>query len=348
MSNTPEVVVITGASAGIGRATARRFAQDGAHLGLVARGETGLEAARREVESLGGRAIVIRADVADASAVEQAADQVEREFGPLDVWINNAMISEYAPVWEMTPDEARHIVEVTLLGQVYGTLAALRRMRPRDHGVIVHVGSALAHRSIPLQSAYCAAKHGVYGFVESLRTELLHEDSRVRVPFVALPGVNTPQFEWTRNKTGREVQPVGAIYQPEVAADAIHFAAHHDRKEILVGWPTVQAKLGEQLDASLLDHQLARSAWKGALQGPERPGHPDNFWDPVEHDYGAHGRFDSRARRFSSQLWFDEHRGWSALGMAAILTAGVAIWRHRSRGGRRRSRRSRHSHAEVR
>src|SRR4051794_20243661 len=219
--NSHQIVVITGASAGVGRAAVRAFAKRGARIALIARGRTGLEAAAEEIVRAGGTALVLPLDVSDAAAVEAAADRIETELGPIDVWVNNAMVSEYAAVWQMTPEEFKHIVEVTLLGQVYCTMAALKRMLPRNRGSIVHVGSALAHRSIPLQSVYCSAKHGVYGFVESLRAELMHQSSNVRVSMVSLPGVNTPQFEWTRNKTGQEVQPLGAIYQPEVAADAI-------------------------------------------------------------------------------------------------------------------------------
>lgn len=318
-STAHKIVVITGASAGVGRAAVRAFAKRGAHLGLIARGHTGLEAAAEEVRECGVRALVIPADVSEAAALEAAAEQVERELGPIDVWVNNAMVSEYAAVWDMTPEEFRHIIDVTLLGQIYGTMAALKRMLPRDRGSIVHIGSALAHRSIPLQSAYCAAKHGVYGFVESLRTELMHRKSRVRVSIVSLPGVNTPQFDWTQNKTGHEVQPVGPIYQPEVAAEGIVFASEHDRKEVLVGWPTVESVLGERVNSALLDRYIARAAWDGALQGPEKAGHPNNFWKPVERDVGAHGRFDNRAKSNSVQLWLDKNRNvLLALGAGAI------------------------------
>ncbi len=324
-----EVVVITGASAGVGRATARRFAKEGARIALIARGRTGLDAAAREVEQLGGVPLVIQTDVSDASAVDAAAAEVEGTLGPIDVWVNNAMVSEYAPVWDMTPDEFRHVVDVTLLGQVYGTMSALARMRPRDRGIIVHVGSALSHRSIPLQSAYCAAKHGVYGFVESVRTELMHAGSCVRVSIVSLPGVNTPQFDWTRNKMGRRVRPVGAIYQPEVAAEAIVFAARHDRKELLVGWPTVKSVMAEKVASGPLDRYIADAAWDGALQDEHTGEQPDNFWAPVERDAGAHGRFDAEARSTSAQFWASRHR-WLLAGAAAILALqGLAIGRAR-------------------
>jgi NAD(P)-dependent dehydrogenase (short-subunit alcohol dehydrogenase family) len=324
-----EVVVITGASAGVGRATACAFARRGARIALIARGIAGLEGARADVEQLGGRAIIIPADVSDSTSVEAAAEMVEATLGPIDVWVNNAMVSEYAPVWDMTPEEFHRIVEVTLLGQVYGTMSALKRMMRRDRGSIVHVGSALAHRSIPLQSAYCASKHGVYGFVESLRTELMHQKSQVRVSIVSLPGINTPQFEWTRNKTGRKVKPVGDIYQPEVAADAILFAADHDRKEVLVGWPTVESVMGEKINSSLMDRYIAKNAWDGALEDPLQPGlHPENFWEPVEHDFGSHGRFDGRALSSSVQLRINKHRNVLAtLGFIAFA-AGISLWKH--------------------
>jgi NAD(P)-dependent dehydrogenase (short-subunit alcohol dehydrogenase family) len=322
-----QVVVVTGASAGVGRATARAFAKRGARVALIARGHTGLAGAVRDVEELGGVPLPIVTDVSDYAAVESAAEQIERELGPIDVWVNNAMVSEYAPVWEMTPDEFKHIVDVTLLGQVYGTMAALKRMRPRDRGVVVHVGSALSHRSIPLQSAYCASKHGVNGFVESLRTELMYTNSHVRVVIVSLPGLNTPQFEWTKNKTGCKVRPVGRIYQPEVAAEGIVFASQHDRKELLVGWPTVQAVTGEKVASGLLDRYIADTAWDGALESAEQEPGPDNFWAPVEHDFGAHGRFDTEAQPASLQLWANTHRKWIATVGLAIVAAGVAIAR---------------------
>src|SRR5947209_17449304 len=231
----PEVVVITGASAGVRRATARAFAREGAYIGLLARGRDGLEGARRDVEELGGRALVLPADVSDADAVERAAEAVEQEFGPVDVWINNAMTSVFSPVKEMRAEEYRRVTEVTYLGYVYGTLAALKRMLPRDRGVIVEVGSALAYRGIPLQSAYCASKHAIQGFVDSLRCELLHDKSNVRVTMVQLPAMNTPQFSWVKSRLPRKAQPVPPIFQPEVAAEAIVYASDNPRREIYVG-----------------------------------------------------------------------------------------------------------------
>src|SRR5918992_52302 len=240
----PEVVVITGASAGVGRAVARAFAREGAHIGLLARGRDGLEAARREVEDLGGKALAIPLDVADAEGIERAAEEVEREFGPIDIWINNAMVSVFSPVKETTADEFRRVTEVTYLGVVHGTLAALRRMLPRDYGRIVQVGSALAYRGTPLQSAYCAAKHAVQGFCDSLRCELLHDGSRVTLTMVQLPAVNTPQFDWVKSRLPRRAQPVPPVFQPELIADAIVSAAESGRREVWVGLPTVAAIVG--------------------------------------------------------------------------------------------------------
>jgi len=315
----PKVVVVTGASAGVGRAAAKAFADRGDRVALIARGAEGLAGAAEEIRSSGGVAFPITADVSDADAVDRAAQQVERELGPIDVWVNNAMVSEYAAVWQMTPAEFRHIVDVTLLGQVWGTMAALRRMRARDRGAIVHVSSALAHRSIPLQSAYCASKHGVYGFVESLRTELIHTGSRVRVSLVSLPGVNTPQFDWTRSRMPRQAQPVPPIFQPEVAARAIVWASEHDRKEVLVGWPTVESVTAERINSSALDHYIADSAWDGALEDSAAP-HDDNFWAPARGGYRTRGRFDAEAASHSLQLWINLHRGAVA---AALLACGL-------------------------
>jgi NAD(P)-dependent dehydrogenase (short-subunit alcohol dehydrogenase family) len=288
---TPQqVVVITGASAGVGRATACAFARLGARVGLIARGQEGLEGARRDVEALGGRAVVLAADVADPDQVERAAGIVERELGPIDVWINNAMTSVFSPVQELHPEEVRRVTEVTYLGTVYGTLAALKRMRPRNRGVIVQVGSALAYRAIPLQSAYCAAKHAVQGFTESLRCELLHEKSAVRVQMVHLPALNTPHFSWVRSRLPRSPQPVPPIYQPEVAADAILWAVGHDRREIEVGLPTILAIQGNKLFAGLMDRYLARTGYDAQQTNrPAEPGRPDNLWNPVPGDAARAG-----------------------------------------------------------
>jgi NAD(P)-dependent dehydrogenase (short-subunit alcohol dehydrogenase family) len=323
-AKSPEVVVITGASAGVGRATVRAFAEGGASIGLIARGRDGLEAARREVEELGGRALVLPLDVAQADLVELAAAQVEEELGPIDVWINNAMASVFSPVREMTAEEYRRVTEVTYLGTVYGTLAALRRMLPRDRGTIVQVGSALAYRGIPLQSAYCAAKHAVQGFCDSLRSELLHDGSRVRLSMVQLPALNTPQFGWVKSRLPRKPQPVPPIFQPEVAARAILWAARHGRREVWVGWPTVKAIAGNKLVPGFADRYLARNGYESQqYDGLADPHRLDNLWEPVPGDHGAHGSFDNRATEHSPQLWATTHRG--LLAMAGAGLAG-AIW----------------------
>src|SRR5215213_9502104 len=257
----PEVVVITGASAGVGRATAVAFAKRGARIALLARGRDGLKGARAEVESAGGNALLVPTDVSDANAVEEAAERVEEEFGPIDVWVNNAMTSVFSPVKEMTAEEFRRVTEVTYLGTVYGTLAALKRMLPRNRGSIVQVGSALAYRGIPLQAAYCGSKHAIQGFTESLRSELIHDRSDVQLTMIQMPALNTPQFGWVRSRPPRKPQPVPPIFQPEVAAEAILYAAHHDRDELWVGWPAVKAIWGNTLISRELDYYLARTGY---------------------------------------------------------------------------------------
>src|ERR687889_729942 len=277
MTKRPEVVVVTGASAGVGRATVREFARQGAHGALGARGRDGLEGARREVLALGGRALVLPLDVSDAEAVERAAETVEREFGPIDVWVNNAMVSVFSPVKKMKAEEYKRVTEVTYLGYVYGTLAALKRMQPRDRGCIVQVGSALAYRGIPLQSAYSAAKHAVQGFMDSLHAELIHDKSNVRVTMVQLPAVNTPQFDWVKSRLPNEPQPVGPIFQPEVAARAIYWAAHNERRELYVGWPTVKAIVGNKLAPGVGDWYVAHKAYEEQqTDEPVKPGRRDN------------------------------------------------------------------------
>jgi NAD(P)-dependent dehydrogenase (short-subunit alcohol dehydrogenase family) len=332
----PRVVVITGASAGVGRAAARAFARRGDSIALLARGWEGLEAARREVEALGGRAVVIPTDVADPGQVEAAAEIAERELGPIDVWVNNAMNSVFSPVRQMRADEYRRVTDVTYLGYVYGTLSALNRMLPRDRGKIIFVGSALAYRGIPLQSAYCAAKHAVQGFFDSLRTELLHDGSRVQVSMVQMPALNTPQFRWVKSRLPNKAQPVPPIHQPEVAADAILFAADHDRREVWVGWPTVLAIVGNRIAPWYADRHLARTGVDGQqMDEPEDPGRRHNLWDPVDDavDYGAHGVFDDRAQATTSQLWFAKNRRALAVGGALLAGAAVAVLGAAGRGG---------------
>jgi short-subunit dehydrogenase len=320
------VVVLTGASGGVGRATARLLGKRGAKIALLARGRDGLEGAKHDVETAGGKALVVPTDVSQFEQVEAAARAAEAEFGPIDLWVNNAMVSMYSPFMRMTPEEFRHIVEVTFLGAVHGTHCALQTMTPRNRGVIIQVGSALAFRSIPLQSAYCASKHAIQGFTESVRSELIHDKSKVRVSVVNLPALNTTQFVWTRNKMPRKARPTGTIYQPEVAAEAIVFAAENKRREVMVGYTTVEATMGEKVIPGLLDRYLARAAWEGSLlEEPKDPSQPDNFWEPVPGDYGAHGPFDAQAHAGSAQLWATEHRGailgsiFGALGLAALL-----------------------------
>jgi NAD(P)-dependent dehydrogenase (short-subunit alcohol dehydrogenase family) len=322
MNDASKVVVITGASAGVGRATARRFTKDGARIALLARGRDGLEAARKEVEEFGGRAIVVIADVADADQVEAAAAQIEQELGEIDIWINNAMASVFSPIQEMTPEEFRRVTEVTYLGCVHGTLAALKRMLPRDRGMIVQVGSALSYRAIPLQSAYCAAKHAMRGFTDSLRCELMHDKSEVRVTMVQLPALNTPQFGWVKSRLPRKAQPVPPIFQPEVAAEAIYFAAHNPRREFYVGWPSVQAIVANKFIPGVIDHFLARTGYNSQqYDGPEDPNRAHNLWEPIADDHGAHGDFDARAKSWSAQWWLSHHREWIALGAAIFLIA---------------------------
>jgi NAD(P)-dependent dehydrogenase (short-subunit alcohol dehydrogenase family) len=310
----PEVVVITGASAGVGRATARLFGERGAHIGLLARGRDGLAATRREIEQAGGEAVEIPLDVAHAEQVEAAAETVEQRFGPIDIWINNAMVSVFSPIKQMTPEEFKRVTDVTYLGYVYGTLAALKRMLPRDRGVVVQVGSALAYRGIPLQAAYCGAKHAIQGFTDSLRCELLHDQSNVHVVEVHMPALNTPQFSWVKSRLPRKPQPVPPIFQPEVAAEAIFWAAHQRRAEVYVGWPTTKAIVGNKLAPRLADWYLARYGYDAqqtseAVDAARR----DNLMEPLPGDHGAHGDFDARSSRHSAQFWMVKNRQWLAL-----------------------------------
>lgn len=327
MTETSRVVVITGASAGVGRAAAHAFAREGARIGLIARSERALEDVKAEVESLGGYALALPADIANPEQVESAAATIEAQFGPIDVWVNNAMASVFSPVSEMTPEEYKRVTEVTYLGYVYGTLSALRRMRERNSGHIIQVGSALAYRGIPLQSAYCAAKHAIQGFCDSLRCELIHDRSSIRLTMIQMPALDTPQFRWVKSRLQRKAQPVPPIYAPEVAARAIVWASHHHRREIWVGLPTLEAILGNKLFPGLLDHYLGRNGYESQqYDGPEIPGRPDNLWNPVEGLHSTHGDFGARERKHSPQLWTSLHRGTLCATLIVIAMALVGSW----------------------
>lgn len=318
-----KVVVVTGASAGIGRAIAVEFGRHGHAVGLLARGRDGLEGAQQDVMRVGGSACLVQADVADPDQVERAAAQIETDLGPIDVWINNAMVSVLSPVKDMTSDEFKRVTDVTYLGYVYGTLAALRRMLPRDRGVIIQIGSALAYRAIPLQSAYCAAKHAIQGFTESLRSELIHDESRIQVATVHLPAVNTPQFSWIKSRMPRHPQPVPPIFQPEVIARSVYWVAHHPRREFTIGISAVQAIIGDKFIPGLLDHYLASMGYD-AQQTHESvdPNRPNNLYAPLPGDYGARGQFDDRSIDYSVQAWVNRYRGWLALGGLSL----TALW----------------------
>ena len=320
------VVAITGASAGVGRAIVRRFAEPGVSLALMARGERRLQAAAEEVREKGGKAIVIPLDTADADAVEAAAERIERELGPIDIWINVAMVTVMSPIMEMTAAEYSRVTDVTYLGFVHGTLSALRRMKPRDRGTIVQIGSALGYRSIPLQSAYCAAKHAVNGFTDSLRCELIHDGSNVHVTTVQLPAVNTPQFDWARSRMPRRAQPLPPIYEPELIANAVHRAAHHPRREYWLGYPVWKAILGERMAPGLADRVLAHEAWDGQMTDePRIEGRPDNLLESVEGDWDSHGRFTDRASDQSPAIWMSEHPACAGLAAGVLVLALGAV-----------------------
>jgi NAD(P)-dependent dehydrogenase (short-subunit alcohol dehydrogenase family) len=335
-----QTVVITGASAGIARATARLYGRRGANVALVARGKAGLEAAAADVRDNGGTPLVIPADVAEPDQVDAAAEQAEAELGPIDTWINVAFTSVFAPFTEISAAEFKRVTEVSYLGFVYGTMAALRYMKPRDYGTIVQVGSALSERSIPLQSAYCGAKHAINGFTESVRVELLHEHSGVHITVVQMPAVNTPQFSWVRSRLPRNPQPVPPIYEPELAARGVAFAADHpERKQYWVGDSTAATLLAQKFAAPLLDRYLARTGYDSQQTDQQAsPGRPDNLWEPVDQpagsDHGAHGSFDSKSHTLSPQLWVSQHaRQVSATAAAATAAGlgGILAARRRSR-----------------
>ncbi|MEV6638926.1 SDR family oxidoreductase [Amycolatopsis sp. NPDC051371] len=331
MSGTTQVVVVTGASGGIGRAVARAFGAREARVALLARGEAGLHAAAEDITRGGGTALEIPTDVADFDQVEAAAERVEKELGPIDVWVNVAFTSVFAPFDEIEPDEFRRVTEVSYLGYVHGTLAALRRMKARDRGTIVQVGSALAYRGIPLQSAYCGAKHAIQGFNESVRCELLHDGSRVRTTMVQMPAVNTPQFSWVRSKLPDHAQPVPPIYQPEVAAKAVLYAADHPRRrEYWVGGSTVGTLIANAVAPGILDRYLAKTGFKSQQTGEAKPAdQPSNLWAPADRsrDYGAHGEFDAESTPRSFQLWASKHHSLLAAGGSALAATALAVWR---------------------
>ena len=330
--NSGRVVVVTGASAGVGRATVRAFAREGARVGLIARDTEGLHAAAREVDELGGKGLALPVDVANADQVEKAAAQVENELGPIAVWVNNAMTTVFARVADTTPAEFHRATEVTYLGTVYGTMAALRYMLQRNQGRIIQVGSALAYRSIPLQAAYCGAKHAIAGFTDSLRTELIHDRRNIHLTMVQLPAMNTPQFTWCRSKMPRHPQPVPPIFQPEVAAERIVWASHRKRREIFVGTPTVIAIEGNKIAPALADHYLGRTGFDSQQTGEAvAKDRPDNLFEPIPGDFGAHGVFDEQAHNEAATTWLEEHRATAALAGAAVFGAiAFAIGRRAS------------------
>ena len=323
------VVVVTGASSGVGRAIAERFGREGARVGLVARGVEGLEGAAAAIRAAGGEALVLPLDVADAPAVDAAADRVAAAGGGIDIWVNDAMVSVFAPAAEIRPDEHRRVMEVNYLGYVHGTLAALRHMRPRDAGVIVQIGSALAYRSIPLQSAYCASKAAIRAFTDSLRSELIHDRSRIALTHLHLPAVNTPQFEVVRSRQPGHPHPVPPIYQPEVIAEAALWAVLHPRRELWIGWSTIKAIVGQRVAPVLLDSYLAKHAWQSQETTALPPGHPrkhdrDNLDAPLPGDRGARGPFSAEARSWSTELTLRTRAVPLAARVARGLTAGAA------------------------
>lgn len=322
---TNKVIVITGASAGVGRATAYAFAKRKCKIGLIARSEQALNDVKQEVEDLGGKAIVLPLDVADAAALENAANRVEEEFGAIDIWINNAMNSVFSPVKEMQPEEYKRVTEVTYLGYVYGTLAALKKMLPRNKGKLIFVGSALAYRGIPLQSAYCAGKHAIQGFFDSLRCELIHDNSNVKLTMVQLPAMDTTQFKWVKSRLPNKPRPMGKIYAPELAADAIIYAAENDEREIYVGSTTVQAIVGDKLFPAVGDYYLGKKGYAGQqTNAPDDSNRKNNLWETVHGIHEVHGGFEDKSHRHSIQFWLASHKT-IALTLLAFAAGIVAV-----------------------
>jgi len=329
--NKPQIVVITGATAGVGRATALEFARRGADVALIGRDEHALEETAADVRALGVRALALSADVSATGALDDAAAQVEAKLGPIDVWVNNAMVTAFAPFAEMSEADFKRITDVTYLGFVWGTMAALKRMAPRDQGVIVQVGSALAYRSIPLQSAYCGAKHAIRGFTDSLRCELLHAKSRIHLTMVQMPALNTPQFDWAKCELPHAPRPVAPIYDPEVAAHAIYWSATHRRRELWVGAPSIKAIVANMLFPGLLDRYLGRTGYD-AQQDPSlaSSGRPSNLWEPVSALHRVRGRFEQRSQHASPMLWVDTHRGLLVSGALVFAACLACASRRRS------------------
>lgn len=326
-------VVVTGASAGVGRATVREFARHGARVGLLARGVERLEAAADEVRAAGGAALAVPTDVADAGQVEAAAARIERDLGEIDVWVNNAMVTVFSRFEDLSAEEFQRVTEVTYLGNVYGTMAALKRMQPRDRGAIVQVGSALAYRSIPLQAAYCGAKHAIVGYTDSIRSELMHAGSKVWITAVHLPAMNTPQFNWCRTHLPRQPQPVPPIYQPEVAARAIVAAARERKREVFVGKPTVVAVEGTKFAPGIADRYLARNGFDSQMTPePVEPGRQDNLFQPVPGDYAAHGRFDTNGEKISTSAWVASRPAEYLMAGAVGVCAAAYLLLRRARG----------------
>lgn len=335
MEKTP-VVVITGASAGLGRAIAHAYAKRGAKLGLLARNPEALAAAKQECEDLGGKAMVIPTDVSNADAVESAASRIEQDLGPIDIWINDAMVSVFSPVKEMEASDYKRVTDVLYLGFVHGTLAALRRMLPRDSGTIIQIGSALAYRSIPLQSAYCACKHAINGFTDSLRCELYHDRSNVKLTAVHMPAMNTTQFDWVKNRMPGNAQPVPPIFEPEIAAEVVVAAgfSNNPRREYWVGSSTIAAIVAQKFVPGLLDMYLGKTGYKSQqIEGePRDPNAPNNLYEYVPGIHSARGKFDGQSKHTSAEVYVSLHREWLILGALAVTGLAAAVWGTRRHG----------------